>query len=249
VTQADVDNGSVTETASATAPDSQGNSIGSSSASVTVQASNATSTENIAQSAAPTSYNATGNTITFTYVVKNTGTRTLANVGVTDSLDASVSCPDATLAPGASETCSGVYTLTQADVAAGSVTSTASAHATDPQRNAITSSSTLTVDATGLRITTTSLPGGSVYSRTNKVTYSTTLTATRGKPPYKWKLAAGSAKPPKGLTLKSTGVISGHAKAAGFFCFTVEVLDTKTKTKPHTQNTATASFSINIVAS
>jgi hypothetical protein len=41
-------------------------------------------------------------------------------------------------------------------------------------------------------------------------------------------------------------VISGKATTAGTFSFTVQVVDTKTKTKPPTQNKATAVLSITI---
>jgi large repetitive protein len=96
-------------------------------------------------------------------------------------------------------------------------------------------------------ITTTSpLPKGSVYSKTNKVSYSDTLAAQGGNPPYSWTLTSGSKLPP-GLRLKKkTGLIYGRAKTAGTYSFTVQVEDTKTKTKPPTQNKATGTFSITI---
>jgi hypothetical protein len=54
-----------------------------------------------------------------------------------------------------------------------------------------------------LRVATSSLPPGEVG-----VPYSAQLTASGGKPPYKWSISAGALPP--GLTLNSaTGVISG----------------------------------------
>ena len=50
-----------------------------------------------------------------------------------------------------------------------------------------------------------------------------TLTASNGQPPYTWTLAGG-ALPPK-LSLSADGVISGKAKTAGTFNFTVQVTD------------------------
>lgn len=106
-----------------------------------------------------------------------------------------------------------------------------------------TQSFTLTVRPIG--ITTTSLPSGSIYTKTNKVTYSVTLAVSGGNPPYKWSLVVASSLPP-GLKLSSTGVISGKAKTAGTYSFTVQVVDTKTKAKRPMQNKATAELSITI---
>jgi hypothetical protein len=94
-----------------------------------------------------------------------------------------------------------------------------------------------------LSITTPSLPGGSVGQ-----TYSATLGATGGNPPYTWRLAAGSAKLPRGLRLNhATGVVSGTpTKKSETSTFTVEVLDTKTTTRSHTRDVATATFTITI---
>ena len=116
VTQADVDNGSVTNTATANATNPYANAISSNSSSVTVDASQATSTLSLAKSTTSTGYGSAGDTIPYAYLVTNTGTTTESGVGVSDNKVASVSCPDPTLAPAASETCTGSYTVTQADV-------------------------------------------------------------------------------------------------------------------------------------
>ena len=64
-------------------------------------------------------------------------------------------------------------------------------------------------------ITTTSLPGGTIGQ-----TYSSTLTATGGTPPYNWAVWSGSL--PAGLTLnRSTGTISGTSTIAGTSTFTI----------------------------
>jgi hypothetical protein len=54
--------------------------------------------------------------------------------------------------------------------------------------------------------------------------YSATLTAIGGTGTYTWSLATGS-KLPKALVLSSAGVISGKAKVAGTYKFTVKVTD------------------------
>ena len=95
-------------------------------------ASGATSSLAITKSTNSTGYGAAGDVIDYSYPVTNTGTTTLSNVGVADNMVAHVSCPDPSLAPGASETCTGTYTVTQADVDAGSVTNTATRHGDQP---------------------------------------------------------------------------------------------------------------------
>ena len=71
-----------------------------------------------------------------------------------------------------------------------------------------------------LKITTASLPGGSLGTA-----YSATLAATGGTPPYSWTIFSGSL--PTGLTLNgATGVISGTPTAAGSATFTIQVVDT-----------------------
>ena len=70
-----------------------------------------------------------------------------------------------------------------------------------------------------LNIDTTSLPGGNVG-----VSYSQTLHASGGIPPYTWSIYSGSL--PAGLSLiESTGQITGVPAAAGTSNFTVRVVD------------------------
>jgi hypothetical protein len=97
-----------------------------------------------------------------------------------------------------------------------------------------------------LAVTTTSLPNGTVWARTDRVTYSENLAANGGNSPYKWSMVSGSGSLPPGLRLRAKGTISGRATTAGRFTFTVKVLDKKTKTRPPTQDVATRSLSITI---
>ncbi len=85
----------------------------------------------------------------------------------------------------------------------------------------------------GLQVVTTRLPAA-----TAKVKYSSALAATGGNPPYKWKVLSGRL--PTGLHLGTSGVITGRPRVEGPFTFTVKVVDHKTRTKPHTQRSATA---------
>jgi len=82
----------------------------------------------LTKTASPTTYSAVGDVITYTYVIKNTGDVTLGSFTLDDDKvpPANFNC---TLPPilnsGASVTCTGTYTITQADIAAGSVTNKA----------------------------------------------------------------------------------------------------------------------------
>jgi uncharacterized repeat protein (TIGR01451 family) len=70
-------------------------------------------------------------TITYSFVITNTGNTTLSTVALSDSKLGNVTgCDKASLAPGATSVCSADYTVTQADLAAGFVTNTATATAT-----------------------------------------------------------------------------------------------------------------------
>ncbi|MCX5401986.1 hypothetical protein [Streptomyces sp. NBC_00102] len=68
-----------------------------------------------------------GDEVTYTYTVTNSGDTTLTDVTVTDDLVTDVTCDSTTLAPGATTTCTGTYTITAADAARGTVTNLAAA--------------------------------------------------------------------------------------------------------------------------
>jgi hypothetical protein len=83
----------------------------------------------------------------------------------------------------------------------------------------------ITVDA-GVTVVTTSLANGVVGTA-----YSQTLTATGGAPPYSnWTLSSGSLPP--GLSLNSSGAISGTPTTSGGFSFSVTVKDSAGGTSP-----------------
>ncbi len=150
VTQADVDAGSVTNTATASGTNPQGATVASASSSVTVLASNAVSSLSLTKSTTSTGYGKAGDTIPYSYLVTNTGTTTESNISVSDNKVSSVTCPDTPIAPNASLSCSGTYTVTQADVDAGSVTNRSRASGTNPQGVPVLSTfSSFTVAATG----------------------------------------------------------------------------------------------------
>src|SRR4029077_16571236 len=88
----------------------------------------------ITKKATPTTYSKVGEVISYKIVATNTGNVTLSNVSVEDKpalegFSCSPSIP-ATLAPGASITCTGTHTITQADLDAGKIEDTACTTAT-----------------------------------------------------------------------------------------------------------------------
>ena len=95
----------------------------------------------------------------------------------------------------------------------------------------------------GVSINTVGLRPGSV-----KTSYSGGLTATGGYGPYKWSVVSGSL--PVGLRLQAaTGKLVGKPRAAGISKFTVRAVDTKDSVKPATQNSGSATLSLQILAS
>src|ERR1700722_17737546 len=67
-----------------------------------------------------------------------------------------------------------------------------------------------------VQITTTSLPGGTAGR-----SYTAALSATGGVTPYTWTISGGNL--PSGLTLSTSGAITGSPNAAGTSSFTVKV--------------------------
>ena len=105
--------------------------------------------------------NTPGSTITYSFLVTNTGNVPLASVAVSDLRVGTVTCPSGTLAVGASRTCTAApYVLTQTDVDNGSVNNTATATGTPvtaglPTVTAQSSLSTPVAQTPGLSLTKT----------------------------------------------------------------------------------------------
>jgi hypothetical protein len=91
----------------------------------------------------------------------------------------------------------------------------------------------------GLQITNVSLPDGIV-----NVSYSQTLSAVGGTSPYTWFEIYGML--PSGLSLNTTGVISGIPTTIGIYNFLVQVVDSATTPAIVIKN---FSISINIQSS
>lgn len=126
LTQADLDRGSVSNVVTAIIYTVNSNTVTTTVPTISAKAMTLTVTAN------PTSYSTAGQTITLTYVIKNTGSTQLgpAQFTITDPLineAAPFNCgnADATIAPDATLSCSSTYTITSADAGAASVTTTA----------------------------------------------------------------------------------------------------------------------------
>jgi uncharacterized repeat protein (TIGR01451 family) len=106
----------------------------------------------VAKTVTPASFAETGQVIRYSFRVTNTGDVTLTHVHVTDKLDglSAIACPEASLAAGQSETCTASYLITAADLAAGHVTNSATAHGDPPAPGTPVASPPSTVTIKGL---------------------------------------------------------------------------------------------------
>src|SRR6184192_3196882 len=103
----------------------------------------------------------------------------------------------------------------------------------DSSGDTASASLSISITAATLAISTTGLPGGTVT-----VPYSAQLNATGGIAPYTWALATGAL--PAGLTLSSSGAISGTPTTAGTSSFTVQVTDASLLTAQQNLSISTA---------
>ncbi|MDN3205969.1 DUF7507 domain-containing protein, partial [Algoriphagus sediminis] len=132
VTQADVDAGSVTNIATVEGTDPLAMIISDTDDALV----NAVQTPGISLTKIPnpTTYDTVGDVISYTFVIENTGNVTLDPVELNDPLGGINSQILGSLAPGDSQTASGNYTITQADIDAGLFVNTATAIGTDPNQ-------------------------------------------------------------------------------------------------------------------
>jgi uncharacterized repeat protein (TIGR01451 family) len=144
----------------------------------------------------PMTYSAVGQSIAYFYTVTNSGNTNFTDpITVSDNKVPQVTCPaanqvgdlDNLFEPGESMICSGSYTITSADLTAGSVTNVATASANGTTSN----QATATVHAVIVRVTKTADPGpveagnpiGFQISVTNSGTAdATSVTVTDGLP-------------------------------------------------------------------
>jgi hypothetical protein len=172
LTQADVDSGSLINSARALG-DPVGFPAGLSSAvsttSLTITAAPAIGLVK----SAPRVGSRVGDAADFAFAVTNLGNVTLSVLSVTETAFSGTgatpvpSCPPGTIAPGSTVTCTATYGLTRADIDAGALTNTADASASAPGGAVVTSASTVAAvipdpPISGLALTGGGLLGGAV---------------------------------------------------------------------------------------
>jgi len=168
IIQADLDSGLMTNQATA---------LGGAGAS-NVATATITAVQNpqlsLAKSASPTASTTLGQTITYSYTLQNIGNVTLPGTyTITDDKAGSLSCSGA-LAPGASTTCTKAYSITSADLNAGSVVNHATATTTFNAQTVTSNQASATVVTKPLYLTMTPSPTSASVVGT-VITYTYTL--------------------------------------------------------------------------
>ncbi len=197
-----------------------------------------------------------GDVIDYTFEVTNTGNVTLTDITVSDPMIATVDCAGVTtppqiasLAPAAMVTCTGSYTITQADVDAGQKDNTATASGQDPGANPISDmdshSETLPQPNASLTLVKTGTfndEGGDGFADVGEtISYSLTVTNTGNV-----TLSSITVSDPMIATVDCSGTttppqIASLAPAASVICtgsYTITQADVDAGQK---DNTATAS--------
>ncbi|WP_426624234.1 DUF7507 domain-containing protein [Leifsonia sp. McL0607] len=234
LTQADVDAGSVVNSATATGTDPGGDPVtGDDTTTVTVPPAPAITLLKTGGLAAGAT-GAVGDAVDYTFTATNTGNVTLTGVTIADPLPGlsglAFTWPGTpgTLGSGRSVTAVATYTLTAADVNAGSVVNTATATGTDPGGDPVTGDDTTTVSITpapgialvktgGLAAGATGAAGDIVdytFSATN--TGNVTLTGVTVADPlpglsplaFAWPGASGTLAPGQATTATATYVLT-----------------------------------------
>jgi uncharacterized repeat protein (TIGR01451 family) len=186
MTQADIDAGGVTNTATATATDPKGGTqTGGDSSTVSATADPGMS---VSKTATPATVHDAGDVLTYSITSTNTGNVTETGVIFTDPMAGlstlTVAWPNPAfpgrLLPGETATATGTYTLTQADVDAGGVINTVTVTGTDPGGGTTTGNTQLTVPVTSspaLTVAKTASPD-TVAAAGDVVTYTIVATNT-----------------------------------------------------------------------
>ncbi|MCX5065422.1 hypothetical protein OOJ91_05970 [Micromonospora lupini] len=206
VTQADLDNHRVADTATARGTPPTGTPVTSPPSTLTIPAAGLTPSITVTKTSTTASITTVGQQVPYSFHVVNTGGLTLTNVTVTDeqappSSNANlgpITCAATTLAPGARTGCTATYTVTQADLDNDGVTNTAVAHGTPPGGGTPVNSppSTLTLPETDLVASIAVV----------KTSTTTTISVIGQQVPYSFHVVNTG-----GLTLTNVGVTDVQA--------------------------------------
>ncbi|WP_084555779.1 Ig-like domain-containing protein [Alkaliflexus imshenetskii] len=143
VTQANIDNGSVANSASVTSTEG----ANANSTILTIPANQITTVTATINSSSPSNFSTPGESITYNVTIQNTGNVTLNNINVTGTKDGSTLSTIGIITPGSSETINFTYITTQSDIDAGSVVNAAkvtSAQITETTSGSVTTTATQT---------------------------------------------------------------------------------------------------------
>jgi uncharacterized repeat protein (TIGR01451 family) len=144
--------------------------------------------------ATETSYSSIGDVLHYTIVLTNTGSVTLSGPFTVTDDHGTVTCPDTeTLAPGASITCTMTYTITPGDVDAGKVVDTATGHASFSEMPVDSTSRSVTATLRSAESTGTEQVGGETAGPNHSAT--PPVTSSSGQSP------AGDPSPIFGLLI------------------------------------------------
>lgn len=158
VTQSDIDRGRVTNTVQASGTGVGGSNVtsGKSSATTSIEASDSlTVSKAVDRTEIPPSSAVPGTVLSYTFTVRNTGTRTLKSVSIADSIGSigKITPAKTTLALGEETTATAQYRITAADIKAGRVVNSATASGTNPSGSSVKSAeSNVTTTVSGISI-------------------------------------------------------------------------------------------------
>ncbi|MFE4519694.1 hypothetical protein ACFRMQ_36595, partial [Kitasatospora sp. NPDC056783] len=178
-----------------------------------------------------------GDTVTYTYMVTNSGTAPVTGITVTDDHVTSVTCDATTLDPDQTATCHGSYVVTADDVIAGHVINTAVADGTGPDGQPVQSSpAEATVPVVGVAELSLAKVPDSVgpFHLGDTVTYTYTVTNTGTAPVTNLTVTDDHVSP---VTCDATTLSPGQSAT----CHGSYVITAADVTAGHVTNTAVAS--------
>ena len=150
VNQAEIDSGSLTNVATATGTASSGTNVSDTDTQTVVLAQ--VPAIEVTKTASPNSGIVTGDTISYSYTVTNSGNVTLTSVSLVDDVEGIVVLVTTTLAPNDSTSVVLSHTVTQAEIDAGSLTNIATATGTPPDGVPVQDSDSVTIKFVNLGV-------------------------------------------------------------------------------------------------